>query len=103
MEGGIGLTDSRSARQRWMVAGHEVAALSEDFENAHYLMERRDECKMEDFCQHQNQAWPPALFYGVRLPLATKSDILTCLDNLFQSQTKTSDAICVVLDGAAFI
>ena len=35
MEGGIGFTDSRSARQRWVVAGHEVAALSEDFENAH--------------------------------------------------------------------
>ena len=35
--------------------------------------------------------------------LCTKSDILTCLEDLSSSQTKTHDATCIVLDGAAII
>ena len=56
---------------------------------------------LEDFFQQENQAWPPALSDGGRLRLGTKSDILTCLDDLSPSQTKTHDATCIVLDGAA--
>ena len=56
---------------------------------------------LEDFFQQENQAWPPALSDGERLRLGTKSDILTCLDDLSPSQTKTHDATCIVLDGAA--
>ena len=39
----VGLTDCPSALQRWMVAGPEVAAVIEDFEDAHQLMDRLDE------------------------------------------------------------
>ena len=56
---------------------------------------------LEDFFQQENQAWPPALSDGGRLRLGSKSDILTCLDDLSPSQTKTHDATCIVLDGAA--
>ena len=42
-----------------------------------------------------------ALLDGGRLRLGTKSDILTCLDDLSPSQTKTHDDTCIVLDGAA--
>jgi len=56
---------------------------------------------LEDIFQQENQAWPPALSDGGRLRLSTKSDILTCLDDLYPSQTKTHDATCIVLDGAA--
>ena len=56
---------------------------------------------LEDFFQQENQAWPPALSDGGRLRLGTKSYILTCLDDLSPSQTKTHDATCIVLDGAA--
>ena len=38
--GTVGLTDNPSALQRWMVAGLEVAALIEDFEDAHQFMGR---------------------------------------------------------------
>ena len=58
---------------------------------------------LEDFFQHENQAWPPALSDGGRLRLGTKNDILTCLDDLSPSQTKTHDDTCIVLDGAAII
>ena len=58
---------------------------------------------LKDFFQHENQAWPPALSDGGRLRLGTKSDILTCLEDLSPSQTKTPDATCNVLDGAAII
>ena len=33
--------------------------------------------------------------------ITSKSDILTCLDDLSPSQTKIHDATCIVLDGAA--
>ncbi|KAK2181043.1 hypothetical protein NP493_412g00010 [Ridgeia piscesae] len=42
--GTVGLTDNHSAFRRWVVAGHEVVALTEDgFEDAHQLMGRQDE------------------------------------------------------------
>ena len=56
---------------------------------------------LEDFFQQQNQAWLPALSGRGRLRLGTKSYILTCLDDLSPSQTKTHDATCIVFDGAA--
>ena len=58
---------------------------------------------LDEFFQHKNQAWLSALCDGSRLRLGTKSDILTCLDDLSPSQTKTPDATCIVLDGAAII
>ena len=58
---------------------------------------------LEDVFQHKNQAWPPALDDGGRLRLGAKSDMLTCLVDLSPSQTKTPDATCIVLDGAAII
>ena len=52
---------------------------------------------MEDIFQQENQVWPPALSDGGRLRLGTKSDILTCLDDLSPSQTKTHDATLMEL------
>ncbi|KAL7408248.1 hypothetical protein ABVT39_020295 [Epinephelus coioides] len=46
--GAIGLTENASALRRWMVAGPEVATLSEDFENAHQLMRRGHEVLHHD-------------------------------------------------------
>ena len=56
---------------------------------------------LEDIFQQENQAWLPALSDGGRLRLGTKSYILTCIDDLSPSQTKTHDATCIVLEGAA--
>ena len=40
--GAVGLMDNPSAFRRWMVADPDVAALIEDFEDAHQLIGRRD-------------------------------------------------------------
>ena len=58
---------------------------------------------LEDFFQHENQAWRPALSHGRRLRLGIKSDLLTCPEDLSPAQTKAPDAAFVVLDGAAII
>ena len=58
---------------------------------------------LEDFFQHKNQTWPPTLGDGGGLRHGTKSDILTCLDDLSPSQSKTADATCMFLGGAAII
>ena len=58
---------------------------------------------LKDFFQHENQEWPPALSDGGRLRLGTKSDLLTCPEDLSPAQTKAPDAAFVVLDGAAII
>jgi len=55
------------------------------------------------FFQHEIQAWPPALSDRRRLRLGTKSDLLTCLEDLCLRQIKSADATCVVLDGATII
>ena len=44
----IGLTDNPSALRLWMVAGPEVVALIEDFEDAHQLMRIRDDVVHHD-------------------------------------------------------
>jgi len=44
----VDLTDNPTALRRWMVAGPEVAALFEDFEDAHQHMGRRDEVLHHD-------------------------------------------------------
>ena len=70
----------------------------EMFSRLYIICQTRDG-NLEDFFQQENQA--PALSDGGRLRLVTKSDILTCLDDLSPSQTKTHDATCIVLDSAA--
>jgi len=58
---------------------------------------------LKDFFQHENQAWQPVLSDWGRLWFGTKSELLTCLEDLSPSQTKAPDATFVVLDGAAII
>jgi len=71
------------------------------FSPFYYITCQTRDGNLDDFFQEENQAWPPELSDGGRLRLGTKSDILTCLDDLSPSQTKTHDATCIVLDGAA--
>ena len=68
-----------------------------------YISCQSREGNMEDFFQHENQAWPPALSDGGRLRFGIKSDLLTCLEELYPAQSKVPDATCTVLDGAAII
>ena len=60
--------------------------------------------KVVEIFRHKNQAFPPALSDGGYLHLGTKSDILICLEELFQTQTETPPvASSVMIDGAAIV
>ncbi|KAL8585219.1 hypothetical protein ACOMHN_013234 [Nucella lapillus] len=58
---------------------------------------------LEEFFRHENQACPPALSDGGSLCTGTKSDLLTCLEEVSDAKTETPVTTCIVLDGAAII
>lgn len=58
---------------------------------------------LEEFFRHENQACPPALSDGGSLCTGTKSDLLTCLEEVSDTQTETPVTTCIVLDGAAIV
>ncbi|KAL8591566.1 hypothetical protein ACOMHN_055533 [Nucella lapillus] len=58
---------------------------------------------LEEFFRHENQACPPALSDGGSLCTGTKSDLLTCLEEISDAKTETPVTTCIVLDGAAII
>ncbi|KAL8559114.1 hypothetical protein ACOMHN_046162 [Nucella lapillus] len=58
---------------------------------------------LEEFFRHEIQACPPALSDGGSLCTGTKSDLLTCLEEVSDAKTETPVTTCIVLDGAAII
>ncbi|KAL8620123.1 hypothetical protein ACOMHN_052065 [Nucella lapillus] len=58
---------------------------------------------LEEFFRHENQACPPALSDSGSLCTGTKSDLLTCLEEVSDAKTETPVTTCIVLDGAAII
>ncbi|XP_070210981.1 uncharacterized protein [Littorina saxatilis] len=58
---------------------------------------------IEEFFRHENQACPPALSDGGSLCTGTKSDLLTCLEEVSDAKTETPVKTCFVLDGAAIV
>ncbi|KAG1681932.1 Solute carrier family 22 member 4 [Nymphon striatum] len=58
---------------------------------------------LEQFFCHENQACPPALSDCGGLCTGTKSDLLTCLEDVFEANTETPPTTCIVLDGAAIV
>ncbi len=96
----VGSAKKKSRKQK-----QQLTSMKSDFElfSRLYLSCQTRDGNLEDFFQHENQAWPSALSDGGRLRLGTKSDLLICLEDLSPAQTKAPDATCVVLDGAAII
>ena len=58
---------------------------------------------LEDIFCHENQACPPSLSDGSTLHLGTKSDLLLCLNECSEAQTRTPVTSCAILDGAAIV
>lgn len=58
---------------------------------------------LEEFFCHENQACPPALSDGGNLFTGTKSDLITCLEEISDAKTETPVTTCIVLDGAAIV
>ena len=60
---------------------------------------------LDQFFQHENQAYPPALSQMGKLRTGTKYDLVDCLENLVPSQdiSPTPVVQVILLDGAAII
>ena len=58
---------------------------------------------LDEFFQHENQAFPPSLSDGGGIRLGVKSDLLTCLEDFSQPRTEVPPTSCIVLDGAVII
>ena len=60
---------------------------------------------LDEFFEHENQAYPPALSQNGKLRMATKSDLVGCLEELVSSQEKTTnpDVQAILLDGSAVV
>ena len=58
---------------------------------------------LQEFFRLVNQACPPALSDGRSLRLGTKSDLLTCLEDLSHAQSEAPATTSKVLDGAVIV
>ena len=58
---------------------------------------------LDEFFQHENQAFPPSLSDGGGIRLGVKSDLLTCLEDFSQPRTEVPPTSGIVLDGAVII
>jgi len=96
----VGSTTKTSSKEKQQLTSmkHDV----ELFSRLYISCQTRDG-NLEDFFQHEKQAWPPSLSDGGKLRLGTKTDILICLKHLCPPQIKIHDATSIVLDGAAII
>ena len=60
---------------------------------------------LDQFFQHENQAYPPALSQMVKLRTGTKSDLVGCLEDLVPTQDLSPTPVVqvILLDGAAIV
>ena len=58
---------------------------------------------LDKFFRHEYRACPPSLSTAGKLHLATKSDILVCLEGLAEAQSVAPIATNLVIDGAALV
>ena len=58
---------------------------------------------LEEFFCHENQTFPPALSKDGSLRSGTKSDLLTCLEEIHLSTQDVPVVECIILDGPAIV
>ena len=58
---------------------------------------------LKSFFRHENQAFPPALSNDGSLHLGAKSDLLMCLEDLYETQTEAPVASSIIIDGAVIV
>ncbi len=69
-----------------------------------YISCQRRDGDLDDFLKHENQACPPSLSSMGKLRLGTKSDIVSCLENLIDIDEVSNPKVdAVILDGAAIV
>ena len=84
----------------------QVTALKSDsalFSRLYIACQSRDG-NLEDFLKYENQPWPPAISDSGDLRSGTKSDLLTCLENLQQERPNAVPIVeAKVMDAAALV
>ena len=78
--GVVGLIDNHSALRRWMIVVPEIAALIEEFEDAHQLMRKRDEV-----LHHKQRANVENAF---RKDVCSLVNVIEELGNPFEKESK---------------
>ena len=67
----------------------------------------RGSADLEDFFQHENQSSPPSISDNGKLKLATKSDLIPCLEDLLPQTNEANSLVPEVdtidLDGATIV
>ena len=60
---------------------------------------------LDDFFEHENHAYPPALSQNGKLRLGTKSDLVRCLEDLVASQEDATNpnVQVIILDGSVIV
>ena len=60
---------------------------------------------LDEFFEHENQAYPPAITQSGKLRSGSKSDLVGCLEDLVTSQEKTNnpDVQVIILNGSAIV
>ena len=60
---------------------------------------------LDEFFEHENQAYPPELTQNGKLRSGSKSDLVGCLEDLVTSQEKTNnpEVQVIILDGSAIV
>ena len=74
------------------------------FSRLHIASQVRNE-NLDEFFEHENQSYPPALTKNGTLRSGSKSDLVGCLEDLVTSQEKTNnpDVQVIILDGSAIV
>jgi hypothetical protein len=70
-----------------------------------YIASQTRNSDLDEFFKHENQACPPALSQMGALRTGTKSDLLSCLQDLVNESisSPTVQVTCTILDGAAIV
>ena len=85
----------------------QVTTLRNDcslFSWLHVASQVRNE-NLDEFFEHENQSYPPALTKNGTLRSGSKSDLVRCLEDLVTTQEKTNnpDVQVIILDGSAIV
>lgn len=83
----------------------QLSSLKNDMElfSRLYIGCQTREGNLDEFFRHENQACPPSLSDGGSLRIGTKSDLLSCLEDLSDARSQAPAATTVILDGAAIV
>ena len=61
------------------------------------------EGNLDNFFRHENQSYPPSISKNGDIRSGTKSDLITCLEEVYSCTTEPPNVDGMILDGAAIV